>query len=493
MKRFLLIDPWITDFAAYDFWIKPLGLLCLAALLREAGAKVELLDCLDRHDPGWLAWQGWNSARERWDGTGKFHREPIPKPPVLADVPRRFCRYGWTPGYLRSRLRQMERPHAVLVTSGMTYWYPGVREVISEVKKEWPGVPVLLGGIYATLCPEHATREMGADYVLPGPLSGESLRQLWDLLELQAPPSPQWFAELESLPYDLYPNLRSAAMLTGLGCPFRCSFCASGILQPQLVRRDPKVVAAEIATLNRSRGVVHFAFFDDALLVAAEKHFLPICEELRRLGVHASFHTPNGLHIRMITPDVAEAMAAVNFRTVRLSFETSNPERQRAMGSKASEEDLALALERLESAGYRRNEVGVYVLAGLPGQGAGEVVESLLAVARLGAKASLAIFSPIPGTAEWRKSVESGLFPADADPLLGNDTRVPLRSPQFDLSAVQRLRDLTRWLNRRVEEGLFNFPDRECLVGWVLGEAEFRLAGAEAVGGTSGHLRGMGA
>ena len=36
MKRdvphILLVNPWIHDFAAYDFWAKPLGLLTLAAL-----------------------------------------------------------------------------------------------------------------------------------------------------------------------------------------------------------------------------------------------------------------------------------------------------------------------------------------------------------------------------------------------------------------------------------------------------------------------------
>lgn len=47
----LLINPWITDFAAYDYWTKPLGLLLLGSLLREGGCGVTLIDCLDRHDP----------------------------------------------------------------------------------------------------------------------------------------------------------------------------------------------------------------------------------------------------------------------------------------------------------------------------------------------------------------------------------------------------------------------------------------------------------
>jgi hypothetical protein len=33
-KTILLINPWIYDFAAYDFWIKPMGLMMLGAILR---------------------------------------------------------------------------------------------------------------------------------------------------------------------------------------------------------------------------------------------------------------------------------------------------------------------------------------------------------------------------------------------------------------------------------------------------------------------------
>ena len=48
----LLVNPWIHDFAAYDFWAKPLGLLALAALLRSHGLSVSYIDCLDRFHPG---------------------------------------------------------------------------------------------------------------------------------------------------------------------------------------------------------------------------------------------------------------------------------------------------------------------------------------------------------------------------------------------------------------------------------------------------------
>jgi len=61
-----------------------------------------------------------------------------------------------------------DRPDIVLVTSMMTYWYPGVFEAIRIISDLLPGTPVVLGGNYATLCRDHAVQNSGADVVLPG-------------------------------------------------------------------------------------------------------------------------------------------------------------------------------------------------------------------------------------------------------------------------------------------------------------------------------------
>jgi len=38
----LCVNPWIHDFAAYDFWAKPLGLLSIAGILRENKIEVSI-------------------------------------------------------------------------------------------------------------------------------------------------------------------------------------------------------------------------------------------------------------------------------------------------------------------------------------------------------------------------------------------------------------------------------------------------------------------
>jgi len=62
----------------------------------------------------------------------------------------------------------------------MTYWYPAVFDIITIVRTMFPGVPVVLGGNYVTLCPRHASRS-GADFCLPGPAEASIPALLKDL------------------------------------------------------------------------------------------------------------------------------------------------------------------------------------------------------------------------------------------------------------------------------------------------------------------------
>ena len=46
----LLVNPPIYDFSAYDFWLKPYGMLRVAGFLRRR-ADFQLFDFMDRFDP----------------------------------------------------------------------------------------------------------------------------------------------------------------------------------------------------------------------------------------------------------------------------------------------------------------------------------------------------------------------------------------------------------------------------------------------------------
>jgi len=167
----LLINPWIYDFAAYDFWIKPVGLLSVANFLEKYGYQTHLVDCLDRFHP--LA----PKTKNKKYGTGKFFRTPVENPDIIKNIPqRRYARYGLPIDSFLHALSEIPQPAAILITSGMTYWYPGVKLAIDLVREKFPSAPVILGGIYATLCPEHAQENLAADFVVKGPGEIEALK-----------------------------------------------------------------------------------------------------------------------------------------------------------------------------------------------------------------------------------------------------------------------------------------------------------------------------
>jgi radical SAM superfamily enzyme YgiQ (UPF0313 family) len=418
-KDVLLINPWIHDFAAYDFWMKPLGLLYAASLLRTFTThRLTLIDCLDRFHPGLPG-----PFRGKPDGRGPFPKETIPKPEAVRGVPRRFSRYGLPVPLFMSELDRAPRPDAVLVTSAMTYWYPGVQAVIDLVRRRFGGVPVILGGIYASLCPGHARAESGADIVLPGPAEAGLLQALDQVLGggTTGPPDPSAPGCLPPPAFDLLRDRTWLPVLTSRGCPMRCSFCASALLAPGFAQRSPASVLAEIAASRARFGTRHFAFYDDALLSGKRGHAWPLFEGLAA-GPRLALHAPNGLHVREIDAPTARLMRAAGLESLYLSLESTDPVLMSERCPKASPRDLECALRQLEAAGYRRSAVSIYLIAGLPGQAAASVAGSLAFVRGLGAVPRLAYFSPIPGTPEWARLVRTGVLDDRSDPLLHNKT-----------------------------------------------------------------------
>lgn len=435
MARILCINPWIYDFAAYNLWIEPLGLLTVAGVLRQAGHEVALVDCLDRHHP---AAPAPISTRDAY-GCGHFAKVELPKPRAIAHVRRRWGRYGLPVEIFEAELAAQPRPDAVLVTSMMTYWYPGPFEVIWRVKARWPGVPVALGGVYASLCTEHARAYSGADAVLSGP--GEAQALAW-VNAVTGESRVLAVAPSDILPaHDLRRPQGYVAIQTARGCPFHCPYCAVHQLAPGgIARRSVEQVVREIAWCVESLGAQDIAFYDDALLVDAKRHIHPILDAIIERGLHVRFHTPNGLHARYIDQPLAEKMRRAGFVTIRLGLETIDPEEEKRDGGKVDEVAFSHAVEALKATGFTAREVAAYVLVGRPGQTLEKVRATVAFAHSLGIQVHAAEFSPVPGTAEWRNAVNAGYIPADADPLLHNNSIYPCADAQAMEELKQQIR-----------------------------------------------------
>lgn len=435
--QILLINPWIHDFAAYDVWAKPYGLLWLAGILRSHGYSVAYLDCLDRFHP--RAKPADPAAR---DGRGPYSKERIVKPVGLSDVPRYFSRYGIRPEWFRKDLANTPRPDLILVTSLMTYWYTGVAETIAAARAIFPDVPVLLGGIYATLCPDHAKRATGADAVFRGAAAD---RILGIVQACTGAIGPRNFDphDLNTYPYpafDLQRRIGYIPLLTSLGCPYACDYCASKILQPRRMTRCPDNVVKEIRHWHDNYGVQNFVFYDDALLVNPEKHARPLFEQIIKTGMDLKFHTPNAVHIREITRKTAHLMAAAGFSTLRLGLETLDFS-ERRMDHKVKKAEFFQAAAYLREAGFDSRNLGAYLLVGLPGQELAAAADAIRMVKQTGITPILAYYSPIPQTAMWPAAVRAARYDLEADPIYTNNAIFPCQ-PAFDWQELSRLKKL---------------------------------------------------
>ena len=435
----LLINPWIHDFAAYDFWARPIGLLTIASILRVHGYQVSYIDCLDRFRPG-LSPRG-NATRF---GKGHYLKTRIPKPPKLYDVPRNYSRYGIPEKLVREAISNGPRPNVVLVTSLMTYWYPGVIALIEIIREMLPQVPVMLGGVYASLCYEHAVRHAGAHMVLSGQC-GISLFEMLGQLAGYTSICRFSFDELDSYPFpafDLQSAIPYVPILTGQGCPFRCAYCASGFLNPGLRRRSPGHVLEEITYWHQKYSVLDFAFYDDALLIDADRHLIPILEGVLSRGLDLRFHTPNALHIRPLSKEVARLLFLAGFKTIRLGLETASFDRRNALDSKVESGEFQQAVDHLREAGFKGEAIGAYLLYGLPGQDFSELDASIKIVKALGVRPILAQYSPIPHTGLWPDAVRASRYELDSDPIFHNNSIFPCQKEPFSWEKISYFKRL---------------------------------------------------
>jgi radical SAM superfamily enzyme YgiQ (UPF0313 family) len=428
--KILLVNPPIYDFSAYDFWLKPYGLLRVAGYLRGQ-AQLSLFDYLDRFHP--LAPSHPAQRSGTWE-RGPFYAENAPKPAPFTAIPRTYRRYGLPRSLFQTLLAEAGPFDVALIQTVMTYWYPGVQEVIADIRASSPQTTIVLGGVYATLCPQHA-RGLGADLVI----DRDHLDPLWQLLRL----TPQ----LQEVPlWEAYADLRVGIVKLADGCPFKCTYCSVPQVYPPFAARPLERTLAELAWL-RQCGAQHIAFYDDALLFKPDQILLPFLRQVMQRGLEVHFHTPNALNARFITKDMARLMVQAGFRTFYLGFESSAYTWQRHTGGKVYAHELEQAVEHLVSAGADLRQITAYLIMAHPQTDQQDIEASMHFAHGLGLRLMLSEFSPIPGTPDGERCRQW----VDLDePLWHNKTVFPL--VLLGAAEVQRLKALCRALNGRLED-----------------------------------------
>ncbi len=186
-------------------------------------------------------------------------------------------------------------PDEIKVTSLFTWAWKPVWEAIAFYRALFPTAKISLGGIYASLTPDHA-REAGADEVVVG-----LIREAEDLLP----------------DYGLVPDWESARtasiVFTNRGCIRTCAFCAVPALEGKPFQVRPTTRVKHLLGAGHKRVIL----WDNNIL--GESHWRDVLDELKGLDVEVDFN--QGLDARLVTDEVATALKGIRLPTIRLAYD----------------------------------------------------------------------------------------------------------------------------------------------------------------------------
>ena len=222
-----------------------------------------------------------------------------------------------------------DEPTDAVAISVETYTAKRAYQIASEYR--WRGVPVIMGGFHATLCPEEVARF--ADAVVVGEAESVWLDVLADAE--RGTLQPYYRGGQRPGLGGLRPNrtifqgkryLPIGLVEAGRGCHFRCDFCAvQTVFQHTQTRRPADDILEEIARLRGEKRI--FFFVDDNITsnMAEAKDFF---RELARLKVHwVSQASINAAY----DEEFLELIAAAGCEGVLIGFESLNPDNLRKM------------------------------------------------------------------------------------------------------------------------------------------------------------------
>ena len=211
-------------------------------------------------------------------------------------------------------------PHRIYVTSLFTYAWEPVHQVIRFYTRKYPKARVIVGGIYATLCPDHLRDAFG------------------DRIEIYQ----GLFSKIDNIlpDYSLVPEWNASILFSSRGCIRKCSFCSVPVLEPEFIakRRIKKLVYPE------HKKVI---FWDNNIL--ASPHWRNIFNELKELNREVDFN--QGLDARLLTEEVTLKLKDLRLPIVRLAYDTEGIRRP-----------LAKAIKLLKGVGIRGRKIIVYCL-----------------------------------------------------------------------------------------------------------------------------------
>ncbi len=274
----------------------------------------------------------------------------------VIDASRPFFSISWLEDYLSECT-----PRYVGFTVYTEYLH-SIKRLISIVRRVSPSSSIVCGGPHTTICDKATLDEVGADIVVRGYGEIPSL----ELVAGRGLPEIDGIAYVENGRYRSNGNLADAqlellpspdpsliepdhdsyyipAIITGRGCPYKCSFCAAGILSKNVVFRPMELVKQDILTILPYCKKEILSILDDTFTLD-RKRVSSFCRMIKSIGGGKDilWYAEGRISSIKRDPEILSEMYDAGLRFLQFGIESGNYEVLRAYNKDV---DLDYALD----------------------------------------------------------------------------------------------------------------------------------------------------
>jgi radical SAM superfamily enzyme YgiQ (UPF0313 family) len=340
---------------------------------------------------------------------------------------------------------QKDAPDVVALSFLSTTTYPAVKSLSEQLKSKVPEVPVIVGGVFATMNPVHILKDCRfVDYVGvgegeellpdflnhlddPGAVEGLVWRDgdqvirnaprpiIWDLDQFPYPDRESLPIDyIESLPLDVpavFSLDKFCTIQTSRGCPYKCIYCDIPSLANGKWRdRSPDHVLGEMQQLNDA-GYRSIYFTDDHFLLK-RKRIKAICDGIIERGLEFTWGCEG--RVDSIAVDQLPHMSKANCAFLAFGVEAGTQTVLDRLKKDQTLEQIEHAVREAKRHGIARAHG--FFLVGSPGETEEDILESFRFAARLELDTfgfnRLCVYR---GTPLWQEYIERGIIDDERD------------------------------------------------------------------------------
>ncbi len=207
----------------------------------------------------------------------------------------------------------------------------------------------------------------------------------WDLL----PKFPEAF---QPAIYD-FPKGPVASIAASRGCPFHCKFCDTSTFGDKVRRCSPEVVFDMMYHLQKTYNVQHILFVDD-LFLANPARTTALCNLILERGLKITWNC--AARVDTVKPEILALMKKAGCWQISFGLETGSDELLKKMNKIATVEKSERAMNWTSQAGIRSK--GLFIL-GFPGETRETIRKTKEFIRRVPMSVmNLTKFTPYPGS-----------------------------------------------------------------------------------------------